>query len=481
MSPVFTRLRRIFIATALITVGASIALAQSSGRGVLIEIDGAIGAGTADYIHTSLAQAAEENVEVVILRMDTPGGLDLSMREIIKEILASPVPVVTWVAPGGSRADSAGTYILLASHVAAMATTTHLGAATPVSMLGGSDKNRPPLPGGVPTPGQDSNEPAEPAIGEEDAEPASGGAMERKIMNDAIAYIRGLAESRGRNADWAESAVRDAATLTSREALEQNVIEFIADDMAALLDQLDGRTVTLPRGEVTLATADITIDSIEPTWRQTLLSTIASPEIAILLLFAGIYGLVFEGWNPGAIVPGVVGAICLLLAAYALNVMPVNYAGLGLIVLGAALIVAEVFVPSFGALGIGGVASIMIGSVMMFDTGVPGFQISYAFVATMALVLAAAIFAIGYYAARMWRRGAVSGREQILKDVATANESFADTGTVWLEGEEWQARTKRPVTAGDQLRVLKIDGLVLEVEPLTVRASESSQSELHTQ
>ena len=466
----FIRLGSLIIALA----SAAIVMGQSSGRGVMIEIDGAIGAGTADYISTSLEQAAEENAEVVILRMDTPGGLDLAMRDIIKDILASSVPVVTWVAPGGARADSAGTYILLASHVAAMAETTHLGAATPVSMIGGGDE-RPPLPGGVPMPGDDS-ETAEESEDDAESEPTSGGAMERKIMNDAIAYIRGLAETYGRNADWAESAVRDAATLTSSEALEKNVIEIIANDLPTLLNALDGRVVKLRRGEVTLATAGIAIDTIDPTWRQKLLSTIASPEIAILLLFIGIYGLVFEGWNPGAIVPGVIGAICLLLAAYALNVMPVNYAGLALILLGVILIVAEVFVPSFGALGIGGVASFVIGAIMMFDTGVPGFQISYWFIGSISAIMALAIFGIGYYAARLWRRGAVTGMEQILKDVAMAKESFSETGTVWLEGEEWQARTKVPVNAGDDLRVVKIDGLILEVEPLSATESEPARS-----
>jgi len=289
--------------------------------------------------------------------------------------------------------------------------------------------------------------------------------MGRKILNDAVAYIRGLAELRGRNADWAEKAVRDAATLTSSEALEMNVIDVVATDTTDLLAQIDGREVDMSDGTVTLDTDNMRIDTVEPTWRQKLLSVIASPEIALLLLLVGIYGLLFEGWNPGAIVPGVVGAICLLLAAYALQVMPVNYAGLALILLGIVLMIAEIFVPSFGALGFGGIAAFVMGAIMMFDTGVPGFGISPWFVIIVVGIFGLLLMWVIAYIVRLRRKGAVSGQEQILKEIAVAREDFTDQGAVMLEGEVWTARTSAPVKKGQKLRVERIDGLVLDVSP----------------
>ncbi|HZX24712.1 MAG TPA: nodulation protein NfeD [Woeseiaceae bacterium] len=461
------------------------------GRALQLNLEGAIGAATADFITGGIRQAEEEAADLVIIRMDTPGGLDSSMRDIISAILNASVPVATYVSPAGARADSAGTYILYASHIAAMAPTTHLGAATPVPLAGGGgDRPQPPLPGGQPLPtdggdgssGSGETPPADPSGeqaaeddgGEGAAEPGdsgqappdrSGDAMSRKILNDAVAYIRGLAERRGRNAEWAEKAVRDAATLTSSEALEMNVIDLLASDTADLLAQIDGREVELPTGTVTLATGNMRVETLEPTWRQKLLSVIASPEIALLLLLVGIYGLIFEGWNPGAIVPGVVGAICLLLAAYALQVMPVNYAGLGLILLGIVLMIAEIFVPSFGALGFGGIAAFVMGAIMMFDTGVPGFGISPWFVIIVVGVFGLLLMWVIAYLLRLRRKGAVSGQEQILKEIAVAREDFEDQGEVMLEGEIWTARTSAPVKKGQKLRVERIDGLVLDVSP----------------
>lgn len=445
-----------------------------SGRALQLDLEGAIGAATADFITGGIRQAEEELADLVIIRMDTPGGLDSSMRDIISAILNSSVPVVTYVSPSGARADSAGTYILYASHIAAMAPTTHLGAATPVPLAGGGDRPDPPVPGGAPMPGdgsasdQDSERESEsPADdGGETASNEPDDAMGRKILNDAVAYIRGLAERRGRNAEWAEKAVRDAATLTSSEALEMNVIDLIATDLDDLLTRLDGREVELDGGTVTLATEGMRIEVVEPTWRQKLLSVIASPEIALLLLLVGIYGLIFEGWNPGAIVPGVVGAICLLLAAYALQVMPVNYAGLGLILLGIVLMVAELFVPSFGALGFGGIAAFAMGAIMMFDTGVPGFGISPWFVIIAVGAFGLLLMWVAAYLLKLRRKGPVSGQEQILKETAVAREDFSDRGEVLLEGEAWQAQTDTPVTRGQKLRVERIDGLVLHVSPL---------------
>src|SRR6056297_329658 len=455
----------------------------AGGRALQLDLEGAIGAATADFITGGIRQAEEEAADLVIIRMDTPGGLDSSMRDIISAILNSDVPVATYVSPAGARADSAGTYILYASHIAAMAPTTHLGAATPVPLAGGGERPEPPLPGGQPLPGGDGGTGGAPAEspaeaegpdGQEGTEPDSGGearpappgdAMSRKVLNDAVAYIRGLAELRGRNAEWAEKAVREAATLTSSEALEMNVIDIVAADTADLLAQMDGREVEATTGTVTLDTGNMRVDIVEPTWRQKLLSVIASPEIALLLLLVGIYGLVFEGWNPGAIVPGVVGAICLLLAAYALQVMPVNYAGLGLILLGIVLMIAEIFVPSFGALGFGGIAAFVMGAIMMFDTGVPGFGISPWFVIIVVGVFGLLLMWVIAYLLRLRRKGAVSGQEQILKEIAVAREDFEDQGEVMLEGEIWTARTSAPVKKGQKLRVERIDGLVLDVSP----------------
>lgn len=436
-----------------------------------LEIDGAIGVATSEYIVTGIEQAEERGANLVIIRMDTPGGLMEPMREIVRAILSSSVPVVTYVSPGGARADSAGTYILLASHVAAMAPTTHLGAATPVA-LGGGDRPDPPTPlnRGKP-PEEDSSDDA-------DSENGSGKApetaMERKVLNDAIAYIRGLADAHGRNADWAEDAVVNAATLTAASALEQNVIDIVADNEAALLQAINGREVKVKHEAFIIQSADVAVEAIEPGWRLKILGAVASPEIALLLLLVGIYGLVFEGWNPGAIVPGVVGVICLLLAAYALQVLPVNYAGLALILVGFAMIIAEAFMPSFGALGLGGIVAFIFGSIMMFDSGIPGFGISIAFVVVLALAFGLLLLWLVSYLVKLRRRGAVSGRASIVGGIGRAMHAFAGTGQVWLEGEAWQATTKVPLEKDQEVLVRDLDGLVLQVEPAPQKQSDPS-------
>jgi membrane-bound serine protease (ClpP class) len=385
------------------------------------------------------------------------------MRDMVQDILGSSVPVATYVSPAGARADSAGTYILLASHIAAMAPTTHLGAATPVS-LNGEDVT-PPDPGSEP-----SEQPADSeAEGEEapaDTPAAPGSAMERKVLNDAIAYIRGLAERHGRNAEWAEKAVTEAATLTAKEALEQNVIEFIAENHSDLLQQLDGYEVKMDSEVIALETAGAAIETFEPNWRIKILSAIANPEIVLLLGIIGLYGLMYEGWNPGAIVPGVVGVICLLLAAYALQVLPVNYAGLALIIVGIALMVAEAFAPSFGALGLGGIAAFVFGAILMFDSDIPGFGISVTFV--IAIAIASALFIIWTvsYMLKLRRRGAVSGAESIVGGIGTALEDFEREGRIWLESEAWHAVSKVPIRKDQQVIVTAMDGLVLQVEPV---------------
>jgi len=427
---------------------ASAPIAAADGTAVVLELDGAIGVATAEFIINGIEEAEEREATLVIIRMDTPGGLVNSMRNIISAILGSEVPVVTYVSPAGARADSAGTYILLASHVAAMAPTTHLGAATPVSLTG-----------------DDVGDDSESESDETNDAPPSGSAMERKVMNDAIAYIRGLAEAHGRNADWAEKAVTEAATLTAKEALEMNVIDVIAVNDADLLQQLNGRELKVKDRSITLDTEALLIERIVPDWRNKFLSIIASPEILMLLIMIGVYGLWFEGSNPGAIVPGVVGVISLLLAAYALQVLPVNFAGLALIIVGIALIVAESFVPSFGALGVGGIVAFIFGSIMMFDSGIPGFGISITFVVSFAVISGALLLWMVSYVVKLRRRGAVTGVEMILGDSGTAMESFAGAGRVWLEGAPWAAVSKVPIEKDQEVVVTAIDGLTLEVEP----------------
>ena len=427
-----------------------------SGVAVHLQLDGALGVATAEYIIDGIESANERNANLVIIRMDTPGGLMEPMRDIIQAILNSNVPVVTYVSPGGARADSAGTYILLASHIAAMAPTTHLGAATPVS-LGGDDAPEPP--------GDRDGEDSESEDSEEQPASDPDDAMARKILNDAIAYIRGLAEAHGRNADWAEEAVRDASTLTAKEALELNVIDLIADNIDELLAAIDGREVNINNELVAIDSGDLIVDHVEPNWRIKFLKTIANPQVVLLLLAVGIYGLLFEGYNPGAIYPGVTGVICLLLAAYALQVLPVNYVGLALIIVGFALIIAESFIPSFGALGIGGTAAFVFGAIMMFDSGIPGFGISKIFVFSFAIVIAGMLFLLVSYLLKFRRRGAVSGTGSIVGGTGRAMQSFTGEGKIWLEGESWSAISSVAIEKDQEVTVRAIDGLTLLVEP----------------
>ncbi|MDH3374023.1 MAG: nodulation protein NfeD [Gammaproteobacteria bacterium] len=450
-------------AALLLSVVAGTASAQSNV--VVLEIEGGIGVATADYIISGIEYAQETDAELIIIEIDTPGGLMAPMDDIIKAILGSSVPVATYVTPAGARAASAGTYILMASHIAAMAPTTRVGAATPVSLTGD---------GATP---DDKGESEGEGEGEDETAPATpaGTDLKRKVLNDALAEIRSLAERHGRNAEWAEKAVRDAATLTAREALEQNVIEFVAATRAELLAQIDGHEVQVNSETITLATNNVVVEEYEPNWRIKILSAIANPEIVLLLGLIGIYGLMYEGWNPGAIVPGVVGVICLLLAAYALQVLPVNYAGLALIIVGLALMTAEAFAPSFGALGLGGIAAFVFGAIMMFDSGVPGFGISLVFVIGLAVVAALLIIWLVGFILKLRRRGAVSGRDSIIGGVATAMADFSGEGNVWLEGEAWTARSTVPISKDQQVRVTDMDGLVVVVEPIAERDAGGAQ------
>jgi membrane-bound serine protease (ClpP class) len=434
---------------------------RADGSVVALDIKGAIGVAKAEYVLSGIEHAESINAELIIIAIDTPGGLMAPMRDIVQAILGSDVPVAVYVTPAGARADSAGTYILLASHIAAMTPTTHLGAATPVPLVGGE---------GVPEDIADDDS------GDDTRQaPASGGAMERKVMNDAVAYIRSLAERHGRNAEWAEKAVRDAATLTAREALEQNVVDYLAEDRGELLRQLDGVEIKVNSETLTLSTSDVVIEDYVPNWRIKILSAIANPETVLLLGIIGLYGLMYEGWNPGAIVPGVVGVICLLLAAYALQVLPVNYAGLALIVVGLALMTAEAFAPSFGALGLGGIAAFVFGAIMMFDSGIPGFGISITFVVIVAAVFALLFIWLVSYLLRLRKRGAVSGKESIIGGTATAMQDFTDEGMVWLEGESWTAHSAVAIEKDQQVIVVAMDGLTLTVTPLAATGTEEAR------
>ncbi len=454
------RLSLALIASCLLSVCG----AAAAGTAVRLELKGAIGPATRDYVLNGIEYAQETAADIVIIEMDTPGGLDSAMRDIIKGILGSSVPVVTYVSPSGSRAASAGTYILYASHVAAMAPATNLGAATPVQIGGGAPS--PPIPGEEQDKDSDQTAQEEDADAPEDDTPElSGTAMERKTVHDAAAYIRGLAELRGRNAEWAERAVREAVSLTAEAALEENVIDVVAVDVAELMEAIDGLSVTVGNETVEISTENLVVEIYEPDWRTRFLMVITDPNIAYLLMLAGAYGLLLEGYNPGAFVPGIVGAICLLLALFAFQVLPVNYAGLALIALGIALMVGEAFAPSFGALGMGGIIAFVFGSVILMDTDVPGFAISRVLIGTLAAVGGTLMLALMLFLVRSRRRPVVSGTESMLGEMAEALETFTATGTVFVHGERWHATTSGPVVKGQAVQVTGIEGLVLRVEP----------------
>ena len=446
----------------------SVAAASAEGAATLIELNGAIGPAMSRYIERSLLDAQNQHSPVIIVQMDTPGGLDTSMRDIIKAILASPVPVVSYVAPSGARAASAGTYILYASHLAAMAPATNLGAATPISIGGeppgaappSAAPELPPAPSSTTPPGNSAGANKQPAPA---SSPAT--ASERKAVNDAVAYIRGLAQLRGRNADWAESAVRGAASLSAQDALAQHVIEIIAKDVPDLLQQLDGRKVQVAQYEVVLHTKGLAVTRIAPDWRARFLMVLTHPTIAYGLLLIGIYGLLLEGYNPGAVLPGVVGALSLILALYAFQLLAVNFAGLALIALGAGLIILEFFMPAFGSLGIGGLAAFVIGSIILFDNHAQGLQVALPVIAGIAISGALVIATIAWLAARARRRPVTTGAEAMIGGLVEVIAEGREQCVVRYGGELWNAQTVSPLHAGQQARIVKVAGLTLWIEP----------------
>lgn len=428
----------------------------------------AIGPAINDYIQRGLKKADSANAGLVIIKLDTPGGLDASMRAINQAIIDSPVAVAMYVHPSGARAASAGTYMLYASHIAAMTPGTNLGAATPVQ-LGGNLQSRSESKAEDPASKEDDEDSAE--SGEDEQAERNGDTMSRKMINDAVAYIRGLAELRNRNADWAEEAVRGAASLSANEARARNVVDVIATSSDELLGLIDGRTVTVAGQTMTLNTANMVVETFAQDWRTELLAIITNPNIVYVLMLLGFYGLIFELANPGYILPGVVGAICLLIALYAVQVLPVNYAGMALILLGLAFMIGEMFVPSFGALGIGGLIAFVIGSIILFETDRSSYEISLWLIATTTVMSGLFIMAAMGLLISSHQRRVVTGSQEMIGSIGRALEDFQGKGRIFVHGETWNCHSEQSVRAGDSVRVINRQGLLLEVEPYQSKES----------
>ena len=457
----------LFFFISIVTSGNTEIVNQTTKTGSLsvwLEIDGPIGPATADYFHVSLKKAHEKNARVVVVKMDTPGGLDTSMRDIIKDILSSSIPVVTYVAPGGARAASAGTYILYASHIAAMAPGTNLGAATPVNLMG-SKTPIPDLKDKFNNEGVETPEPIDDDNLKNTRKGPLEDAMAHKVINDATAYLRSLAKLRGRNEEWAVKAIHAAESLPAEEALAMNVIDLIAVDEEDLLQQINGRTIKLANKNFVLDTQALSRENIVPDWRNKFLAVITNPSVAYILVLIGLYGLFFEFSNPGAIVPGVAGGIALILALYAFQMLPVNYAGLGLMLLGMILIILEALVPSFGALGIGGIIAFTVGSIILMDTDIPGFGVPLALIASVSITTTAVFLLIVVMLVKARRQPVISGSEELVNARARALMDFDHKGVVLIHGERWNARSKVAVKRDDEVIVNSIDGLTLLVTP----------------
>jgi len=456
---VFAGICWLYLALACLPLSAAVEEANSERPTILaVQLSGVIGPATADLIIKTLEDAAEQNAVLVVIELDTPGGLDKSMRLMIKEVIASPVPVATFVFPSGSRAASAGTYLLYASHVAAMAPATNLGAASPVQL------GSPGMPAQPPAKPATSKEKSDKDGQAEGAPPDNATTLRMKVMNDAVAYIKGLAELHGRNAEWAEKAVREAASIDANEALELQVIDYVAQDLTDLLAQLDGQTVTVNKRDLVLLTKGTAVEHVVPGWRYEFLLIITNPNVAYILMMIGIYGLLLEFYNPGVGVPGVVGGICLLVALYAFQLLPVSYIGLALIILGIALMSVEALSPSFGIFGFGGVAAFAIGSVMLMDSDLPGYQIATPLIA--AFVVFSLLISVLVLAMLMRSRKAdvVSGDALLIGQQALVVESNHERGRVRIQGEIWNAVCDHPLNEGEWVTIRQLDGLTLRVE-----------------
>jgi len=455
-------LRGVFLAAALALAVGLPAMALAAEPVLVLKVQGALDPATADYLVRGIRKGAESGAPLVVIELDTPGGLDTSMRQVIQAILDSKVPVAVYVTPHGARAASAGTFILYAAHIAAMAPATTLGAATPVSLAPGWPGSNAPSKGD-----EAAKEAAKAASQVKSGSPLSGDSMTTKQVHDAAAFIRGLAQLRSRNAAWAERAVREAVSLTASEALQQKVIDVVAADLPDLLAQVDGRTVRVQGGEQRLATRGAAHQVRAPDWRPQLLSVIAHPSVALMLMMVGIWGVFFEFAAPGHGVSGVTGTICLLLAAFALQLLPVNYAALALVLLGIALLVAELFTPTFGVLGVGGIAALVAGSILLFDTEMPGYGVPVPFVVGLALISAAIVLFGGGAALKARRQPVVSGHETLVG--VTGEVLQSPPGETWAEilGERWRVVSAQPLAPGQRVRVMAVDGLTLQVRPET--------------
>lgn len=500
-------IRRVFFGIVLVLATMLMATAKEetpnqSNRAAILEINGAIGPATAQYLSRAFKTAREKQFDLIVLKINTPGGLVTSTREINTEILSATVPVVGYVAPAGAHAASAGTYILYATHIAAMAPATNIGAATPVQMGApgapnpGNDKKKEDLADKIVEKlkeakkdqdekkkketkdagkdakgkaGKKGSKKAAPETSEksEDSEKkdAPDDPIKVKMMNDLVAYIKSLAQLRGRNAEWAEKAVREAVSLTSKEALEQNVIDLTARDVGELLEKVHGRTVEVGKTKVKIDTKRMVTEKIEPDWQMKFLAVITNPNVAFILMLVGIYGIIFEFWHPGLVGPGVIGGICLLLGLYAMNVLPLNYTGAGLVLLGLAFMAAEAFLPSFGILGIGGVIAFIVGATLLFDADSPEFQLSWTVILSTAAFCGFLFAIVLGYAWRSFRRPITSGTVSLVGTLAEVMEWSRDEGFVWAEGERWKASGMEKLKKGQKVEITHVDGLNVVVGP----------------
>lgn len=421
---------------------------EQKHKAMVITLSGAVGPAMSDYFQRSIDEAQQQNFAFVIVQLDTPGGLELSMLDMNKKILSATIPIVVYVSPSGARAASAGTYLLYASHIAAMAPGTHLGAASPINVMdeglgsGESQKNK--------------------------SKANTQNILEKKMTLDALAYLRSLAQLRGRNTEFAAQSIVTAATMTAVEAKQKKVIDILAVDMPDLLRQLDDHKINLQNKVYVFDTKNITLESKTMDWRMELLSVITDPNVAYILLLLGIYGLFFEFVNPGFVLPGVVGGIALLLALYALQMLPINYAGLGLIVLGISFMIAEAFIPFSGALGIGGVIAFIAGSILLLDTEFYSATIAWPLILAMALANALMFFVVMGMSIRAHQRKVITGSQAMLNKQGVALQEIDLKGQAKIEGEIWQVIAIQPIKKGEIIRVIEVEveGLVLKVEAI---------------